>query len=308
MKKFMLDIIIMTLIFITINILTYEFIINNLIYKEYDVAKIRLIGKSKFNKYIFGDSHGWRLTKDKPTINEKIEHNNIFNFAYGSDSYGDILVKLQWLKKVGKELDTIFLSIDDHMLTKTSNNSQRTIIYSNYYLHNQVYDMSYVKFIYYKLSRYFPIIFVSNQKILKKYLKNKVFSSFEDSKINNNWNILSKDQRLSRIEDRIVSLFPKGNFKPNNRLIRNLKDIIEFSHDNEIVVIGVKFPICTLMTNEIDRLNGLDKVEIKSVEFGIDTILDYRMKFGEPVYLIDQDHVNYRGALELSNELIETLR
>jgi hypothetical protein len=307
MRKFILDIIIMTLIFIVINFLFYFLITHKLLFKDYELLESKLAAGGYYNKFILSDSHGWKITDEYPEISEKFSEKGILNLSYGSDSYGDCLVKLNWLINYKVKVDTILLTIDDHMITKKSNNMERSIFYSNSSLHKKVFGISTFKYFYYSFSKFFPIINPSNQRLISKYLvENGMQESLKTEK-DVSWSSISDREKEILIKERVSVFFPQSKYSPNNKLKENLTEIVRLCNSKKIVLIGIKFPIDKMLISEYNRLDAMNKVKSLAEELGITVFFDYQMRFNDEKYLGNQDHVNAIGADSLSNAILHDL-
>ena len=307
MKRFIIHFMNLLAIFIFINFICYEFIIYPIFYKDYEEISYELRspnGQAHYNKFLLADSHGWRITHQNEDVKDKLEENGIYNMSYGSDSYGDILVKLKWLLRHNIKIDTMFVTVDDHMLTKKTNNSNRSLIYSDLESHREAYGIGTVKFYYFKLSRFLPILYPSNQKLIKEYLIAQIFKRPGDLEEKIVWKDLNESRRNEKIKSKLELFFPGEEFRPNKKLEKNLEKIIEIAKRNKISIMGIKFPIDSIMTYRIKRMGAYDEVADFAKEKGVDSFVDFQEKYENVKYLSNQDHVNKLGAEKVSDDLI----
>ncbi len=127
-------------------------------------------------------------------------------------SYGDILVKLKWLVDNDIKPKKIILSVDDHMLLRRSNNRNRSLIYSNLQRHKEIYDISTSKVLFYSISRYFPIINPSNQKLLKKSFES-LFSTIDPDEKIFTWQELPDSLKLANAHSRAIFIYYQKKMK-----------------------------------------------------------------------------------------------
>jgi len=286
MKKFLVNIVIFSLLLIGINILGYFFLSKNVIFKDYIIPVREL---KSYNSLLLGDSHSNAIRQSD------LEKPGIANFSFDGDSYFDILAKLDYLIP-GYRPDTIYLCVDDHTLSKYREywmNRDRSIYYAPFSLYRDYYNYSKVWFLYKKYGQlYLPFFNTKNSKLFGAYIKSRIHPVIEHDYTDFSFASLPEQNRIDRSVDRVETQFPSG--ESSGLLTRCLNEIIDDCMENGITLIGVKFPL----TGEY-----LDALGSRS--YHADTILEAR---GIPVWdfrsslvnrdslFRDQDHVNNTGS------------
>jgi len=302
MKKFIKEILSVVSILFIINIGIYYSITKDLLFSNYEAPLREKM--ERFGTFIFADSHGWSLTNGHPEISKSLEKIGIKNLSFGSDSYQDILAKFSWLIKNASSIDTIIISIDDHMLTKKSNNRNRTISFINPPAFSKVYGEPTPKYFYYLVVRYLPVLYPSNQALIKNYLVSKFYKDKNEVRALP-WQDQPEIERIERAKEKVHSFYPGGQFHPKPALKKALRKILSIAEENGITVIGIKFPISLSMQKVTD--NYSDKVEGFFFENGGHYVLDYENILESPRFFSNQDHINTLGAKEIADFLKNNL-
>lgn len=301
MQKFIKNIAIVIGLFAILNYIIYLSLTNKLIYKDYESYKVDLL-ETEYSTLIFADSHGWSLTKESEQLKQRLRSNGIYNMSYGSDSYGDILAKITWIINNNIQCHTIILSVDDHMLTKHASNKYRTIAYTSASSFSNIYNSNKASYYYYWLIRYFPTLYPSNQQLITTFLKSKTPLV---SKANDDMEMLSQQKKEINITKKVENFFPSMSFKPKKQLYNNLKAITEICENNNIEIIGIKFPIDPFMNALYSKIKVLDSVKLIASRFRVSSFLNYQTSFNSPLLLGNEDHVNVLGAELIVDELIK---
>jgi hypothetical protein len=272
-------------------------IINPQVYTPYEKV-MENIGSKNF---IFSDSHGWSLTRNNCEGEVLLKENNIKNLSYGSDSYFDIYFKLNYIINQGIAIDTIYLSADPHMLGKKriiNNNRNRSIVYADFETYTDFFDISFPEFIVRKYVRkHFSTFEVNNAQLIQKYF-NSILSNKNISQ-NQNWIDLSREQREKKSNDKFFDFYHSG---PSKKQQKVLKSILNISSENNIVVIGVEYPLAQqLKSIKIPETIVLPKTIFSNKNLKILNLMD----IDEDIYFRNQDHVNKLGADIIINRILE---
>lgn len=283
MKKFIRNIGIFVCLLVLVNVLLFD-LGSDLYYKNYDSYS------SDFDNYLFSDSYGTPLGKNP-------EDYNVYNFAVGGDSYIDINRKINFLIEKTK-IDTLYLSAEEHMLSpyrEQYNNTDRSLYYStiNDFTSQYEYYKSEVsqKIIYFqpKMGAVIRKYFVFNLE--KLFGAENVVETHQMSSYSN-WDKVPSDLKKTRINKRIATQYDYNN--RSNVLEEGLLGIIKTCKTNNIVLIGVKFPI----TKEYYNIT-------KDKGFGVETIfkenniriLNFKTIFVDKGHLFyNEDHLNSEGG------------
>lgn len=305
MKKFLYQILIFVVVFLMANLFVYNFVTYDLLIEDYQVSAQKM---NEFDKFIFSDSHGWTITKGVPVSKKKLERENIYNFSYGGDSYVDILYKLNFLLRSNIRIDTLLISVDDHMLSSYRekwNNEERSIIYASSSLFLDYNPINRVQFIHEKyLNRYLPLLNPNNSQLLRKYLLSLILGSKEPEKNDEKqtWYKKSQTYRFNKSKKRADLQYPSD--FASITLKKALKQIIEISKNKNIDIIGLKFPLSpTYRTITKTKGYSADKMLTQS---GF-KVLNFQKMFNRETYFSDQDHVNKRGSIIFVDSLISKL-
>jgi hypothetical protein len=297
MSKFFKEIAIAFVILFLINLIISYLIINPQVYTPYEMV-MENIGSKNF---IFSDSHGWSLTKNNYEGEVLLKENNIKNLSYGSDSYFDIYFKLNYIINQGIAIDTIYLSADPHMLGKKriiNNNRNRSIAYTDFETYADFFDISFPEFIIRKYVRKHLSTFeVNNAQLIQKYF-NSILSNKNISQ-NQNWSDLSEEHRERESNDRFFDFYHSG---PSKKQQKVLKRILNISSENNIVVIGVEYPLARqLKSIKIPETIVLPKTIFLNRNLKILNLMD----IDEDIYFRNQDHVNNLGADIIINRILK---
>jgi hypothetical protein len=273
-----------------INLMIFYLIINPEVYRPYE----KVMKNIESDNFIFSDSHGWSLSKNNPKVENKLKKNNIKNLSYGSDSYFDIYVKLSYLIEQKITIDTIYLSADPHMLGKKrdiNNNKNRSIVYADFETYNEFYNVSYPEFVIRKyLRKHLSAFDVNNARLIQEYL-NSILSNKNVSKDElKNWRELSKVQREKKSKAKFLDFYQQG---PSKKQEKVLQKILNMTLENNIVVIGVEYPLAQQMKSlKIPEKIKLPRNIFLNKNLMVLTLTD----IDNDKYFGNQDHVNNQGA------------
>jgi hypothetical protein len=277
MKKFIYSISIFSILLIVINLLL-SIIIDELYFNEYEKVDLN------FETYLLSDSHG-------NALGNLTEKNNVYNFSAGGDSYIDMHRKLQFLIKKSK-IQRVLVSVDDHTLSKyreVLNNEDRSSVFQNWEIGDskeklfEVIQNNYVK-------KYLTFFNIKGREVLKSYLNSKFIRKNIDHR---KWYTLSLGEKNKLSITRFNFQF---NYEKSELLTSYLFNIIDLCKENNIELIGVKFPL----TKEYFNILGDNSFEADLIfESRKINVVDYKNIFNEnPSFFYDQDHLNKKGSIE----------
>lgn len=283
MHKFLKKVFGFGLIIVVINHLFFEISMKSNYIVDYKNVN------TNYRSYLLADSHGLPL-------DTLLQNQGIFNFSAGSESYIDMLRKVDYLINTC-EIDRIFITIDDHTLSEyrvKSNNTNRSVLYT--------YPDDYSGFSDYLFNRYLKLyIFNANTRILLiAYVRSIIRNMFERQSYS--WNLLKSGEKKERCEKRFASQFIG---EPSGKLSNCLLEIINKCNNNNINLIGIKFPLTNDYINTIGKSNfGADSI---FYSLNLD-VLDFKkyLSLNDSCFK-DQDHLNEYGAELLAKELIQNL-
>ena len=291
MKKFIKHSLLFLLILLGINTIIY-FAGRSLYFGDYSNVS------TSFRSYLLADSHGLPLKN----LTEKY---GVYNFSAGSDSYFDMYRKVVYLIK-NTAVDTIYITADDHTLgeyRENNNNSDRSVIFSVPDQFDSYYDYVKDRYIKYYIALFQPKL----RYIIRSYLVSKLKAALQSGKqrSSNNkqstWQAMDSNERMKFSQRRALTQFPDD--KNSVNLEKNLTAIIKLCRQNNIVLIGVKFPL----TSEYVKVTAnksywADRVLTLSGY----QVLDFSKFYSDNSdYFVDQDHLNETGGRNFVNLLFE---
>jgi len=249
------------------NIAGYQIVYNRYL-SDYEEVKLN------FKSYILGDSQG-------KAVGDQGEEIGVYNFSDDSDSYEDIYRKTIFLLH-NTQIDTLFVSVNDHTLSSyrdKRNNSDRSILFE---------EKSFLGNIkYYLIYRYLVLTNSKYWDIIKLSLKSE-----ESDKKELEWNVYSEDEKKLYAKRREIGQFVGKT--QSARMKKYLKQIIEDCRKNNVVIIGVKFPITYHLNNLIAEKSFFADEVLMGEKCDI---VDFSKKmFKNPDMFKDADHVNTLGA------------
>ncbi|MBI1184873.1 hypothetical protein GC194_11405 [bacterium] len=291
--------------FVVLNVLTYFLVTKDLLFTKYEESKDEIEIIKSCHSFILSDSHGWRLTEGKSDLKKKLEDNGIYNFSYGSDALEDILIKLEWLKKKNIQVDHIYLTFDDHMYTKQSNNAEKVLSYSSYDDYKNTYGLK--EFIKNNVVKYIPLLYPSNQQLIKhSFFSLFNFSDETDQTTGDHqWAMLDDSIRYFRTKDRISSFVKGKNQEVSSQKLKTLKRIVGHCNKENIEILAIRFPVSPFLNDLFAEYGIYDRGYDYIKKYSINKVLDYEKSYSQPKFLSNQDHVNRLGAQKIVSDLIE---
>ncbi len=288
MRKFTLNIFGIGLILVFFNCMLF-FIANEIYFNKYKFKESR-----KFHSFIFADSHG-------KCLNIYGESKGICNLSAGYESYFDMNRKLKYLIQHNYVIDTIYISVDDHLLSPIrckNNNLDRSIHYSTALEFDHYFEYFFLKYINY----YLPIFNFRFRVVLKKFLKSQAdFYLFnKNSQLNQNaWIKFSEQDRIRFAKSTYSVSYPY--YQRSKELTASFLDIINICKSKNINLIGVKFPLSRNLIEVLGNSNyGADSI-LKANGF---PVLDHKLDFvNDDCYFRDVDHLNNTGGKEFAKKL-----
>ncbi|MAM28979.1 MAG: hypothetical protein CMC13_08130 [Flavobacteriaceae bacterium] len=281
MNKFLQNTIIFFGILAIIN--AYFFYI---VYENYFVQYERI--DKNYTTYLLSDSHGLPIAK----YSEKYD---FYNFSAASDSYVDMRRKLQYLIDNSK-IQRLILTVDEHNLSQYRNYSNN-IDRSNYFAtvddYNSIFDYITGQYI----ERYIPLINPKSRDIIKIYFQPRRTASGPTVL----WNEFDANEKEAFTQQRIDKQFT--NSGRSQLQLEALREIINICNQNNIELIGLKYPLTK------EYLNG-----IKDSSFRADSILiskkikvcDFSTLYeNQDSLFANQDHLNERGGQLFTEVLFE---
>lgn len=288
MRKFTINVFGFSLILLFFNCLLF-FIANEIYFNKYKFKESR-----KFHSFIFADSHG-------KCLNNYGENIGVCNLSAGYESYFDMNRKLKYLIQNEFVIDTVFISVDDHLLSpirSKNNNLDRSIYYSTALEFDNYFEYFFLKYVNY----YFPIFNFKFRVVFKKFLKTQAdFYLFnKKSQLDQNaWIKFSEHDRI-RYANSAFSVSYSYCHR-SEELTVSFLEIIKICKSNNINLIGVKFPLSRNLIEVLGNSNyGADSI-LKANGF---PVFDHKLDFvNNDNYFRDVDHLNHVGGEILAQKL-----
>lgn len=263
------------ILFFSISFLILNFIGFKIVYEKY-LGPYELEVNFKCKNFILGDSQG-------RAVGTKGEKFGVFNFSANSDSYQDIYRKLTFLNESGEEIDTVFLSVNDHTLSEyreKRNNQDRSLFF-------EVKDGVFSEFKYLAFNRFLVLTNSKYRDVIKLSLE-----KCEKEEIGRVWADFDSTKRVEQAKKRLNNQFTKH--KKSNLMKTYLMKIYDLCENGNIQLVAVKFPI----SKELNELKGelsffADSLLLKN---GCKMIDLSRSLSNKPSLFKDADHVNEKGA------------
>jgi hypothetical protein len=290
MKQFLFKVIFILSIVLVFNLALF-FLSQKLYFNEYTQFSL------DYDSYLLADSHG------VAALSNLAEQYGIYNFSHGSDTYLDMYRKLTFLID-RKQIDTIYIVADEHALSpyrETTNNLDRSLYYSNPSEFDNYYEYFKANYIKKYLVIFQPKIGDFIQSFIYAKIKNKIVNGINKTET---WAEMSIDNRMKMAEIRVLEQFPSND--RSIRLEQTLLEIISTCKQNNITLIGIKFPLpLEYITTLGNRTYNIGNI-FKSNNI---TILDYTRAFiYNNEYFNDADHLNELGRHEFIKLLLEDIK
>lgn len=278
MKKFLTNILGFATVLFLLNVALFQFA-QSTYYKNY----LKLPNSSVHN-LMLADSHGYAL-------GELPSRYGVYNYSDEGDSYIDLNRKLAYLIRGGFAIDTVYLSLDDHTLSPyraKANNSGKSVQWTTV----SDFENSYAYLKAKVLPYYLPFFQPNIGALLKKSIQHEVKNLGSSESKQNSWVNLSESDRKKSAEQRFRVYYTEST--ASTILQAELLDIISLCKDNDIELIGVKFP---LSRTYISVMNGASfNADSFARNAGI-PVLDFTEYAPDEAELFeDQDHLNPQGA------------
>jgi hypothetical protein len=257
-----------------------------LAHKYYYSPYIKHTNNFSSEVYLISDSHG-------ATLGSYTEKIGVTNFAYASDSYFDMKTKINSLIKKNSNLKKIIITVENHILSEyrdNRNNHDRSVLFSNYSESIDKYDFfvnRYLKkYVIYPSSKAHGVV---SQTILSKV--KRLFFNPTGSESYTEWKDKSLTERIDKSSVRIKEQY--HSLTKSKTQMSSLIDIIQLCKNNNIELIGIKFPV----SKEFNELLTDNNFGADSLFFSRGLkVLDYQNLFiRDSKYFFDQDHLNDSG-------------
>ncbi|AFL84344.1 hypothetical protein Belba_1742 [Belliella baltica DSM 15883] len=289
MKSFLKKSSIFLLLLLVLNVLMF-FLIKLFYIKDYEDVDL------KFSSFLLADSHG-------TPIGDFSEEYDVHNFSGQSDSYLDMERKLKYLIR-NTDVDTIYISVDDHTLSPTREN-QNNLDRSAYYTTKEDYS-NYFDYINDKYLKYY-LIFLNDRYslVIKNFIQEELFafSKWGGSSSKIPWEKLTVEEQKEKSKARFENYFEKPD--PSVKMSAALQNIISICEDNNIKLFGVRFPVSKVYYGIL----GEESYHADSLFFknGL-VVLDFDNLLLEQDSLFrDMDHLDKEGGGVFADILFDTI-
>jgi len=295
MTKFLARIIYFLFILLVLNGI-FWFTANKLYFKNYHNYS------TQFNAYLLADSHGLPLKQ----LTEKY---GVYNFSGGGDSFVDIKRKILFLLSK-TTVKTIYLTVDDHTLSQYRerlNNSDRSLFFVTPKSCNNYYQYLKLRYVKYNLIFFQP----GTRTVLKHYITTKInrfiFNDVNRNSVsvNKTWSDFSAEERKERAKRRKQRQYPSPH--KSIKLHQSFKDIINICINNNIELVGVKFPLSSDYIKITKNIINYDAGNILKL-YGF-RVLNFKKVFiHQNMFFNNQDHLNEKGAQMFVKILFKNLK
>ena len=296
MKRFFLNLLFFFLVFLAVNVMAFFVLARPTIMKDYVLPGKQL---KKYHRFLMADSHGKAIRQCD------LDAAGICNFSYDSDSYYDMLVKVNYLIN-NFQVDTIFLTVDDHTLSKYREkwtNRRRSIYYSTPGVYTRFYKISRVEFFFKKYFEYYtPLFSTGNAKVFRAYIESKI--SGKELPNYENFDISKEAASLpGRSKERVEMQYPSD--QPSGFLQGCLAELVKLCRENSVEIVGIKFPLTDAFISELGGRSFHADRFLKEKGY---PVIDLKNSLSNHTsYFRDQDHLNYTGSKHFVDLLKEQL-
>jgi hypothetical protein len=255
--------------------------------------------------YLFvGDSHG------SDDLDENTLNVGSYNISQPSDNFKDIYAKLLYLINLNTQINNLVIEIDPHLFANyriSQNNNEMILNYLDFKNSKKIYKVNILEY----YLRKCPIISQKNRNFIFKASLKKIINLFESKQrfhtltINKGIKNKLKSQNDEEALKRIMYHYSNG-ILDENEIKYYFTKIIEIAKDNNINIIGIRYPISKYyFLHSENQLFQNYITEIDSfIESHITTIYDYKTIFLEQdEYFANSDHLNEEGANHFSKIL-----
>lgn len=296
MKRLFKKIALLFIALLIINVALFVGFTDKYLHKPYQAQPFN----KELNTVLLADSHGGAISR------EVLKNQGIFKFTSSGDNYIDMYAKLTYYHENNPQLDTAFLTVDDHTLSAhkdSKNNNALSVVYMDSKYYQLAYESGKWNYVYDKfLKRYLPLLDVNNAGLIKFAIISKYRSVFnEDYGKTAEWQVNPEklEASISRKKDHFPSDLRSAS------LTQALKLIIQYCEQNNIALIGLKFPLDGTYLKVIEGEGyGADDILKKS---GFD-VIDLKNAFStQPELFANQDHLNAEGAILFLDSLEKQL-
>lgn len=227
----------------------------------------------------------------------------MYNFAQAGDSAREMLIKLRYALMASPGIQTVLLSVDDHLLSdyRSDNSNQKAIAY---YCDREIYkavykkepEISVLSDVYRKFPLLSPDIYVFCRHRIT-YLIEKAFSRQPEG-TDTEWAGLDGDTRQRKADHRVINHF-MNKISPDLEAV--LSEIVGLCRERGIKVIGVRYPLSEAYRRAAAKYDLLPRRQFVSALIGSD-VIDMMDMLGDEFFL-DTDHVNEEGAAKVVERL-----
>lgn len=301
MKLFLQKISLFLFLGFCLNLFGY-FLISKPILDDPYFANINTLIDSKLAAVILGDSHSER-------VKQRYLNEDIINLGYDSDSFGDMFLKLSYMLKKGIKPNTVIIPADYHMFSsyRTSNdNRRRSIRISDKDDFERVHDpLNHLQFLVQKyVHPFLPLCNSQNNKLilLASIAKIKLLMTGRSEIVDDRkWSEVNKEDKILLRQSRLKKHFQ---IAISEKEINNLKKLIALCNANQLNIQGLRYPIEYEYHNLIDQSHKL-YIDSIYLSLGI-SIDDQSLRYKEPSFFADQDHLSISGADDFGKYIVNT--
>lgn len=259
---------------------------------------------------VLGDSH------PDSALDRSSLPTDVVKLTFGSDSFNEMYLKLNYLIRKDVELDFLVLPLDYNSFSQYRsylNNRDKMLTVSNITQYNKLYQTD-VTIIEKKIKRYVPVLIPENASNLTQYtfeyfkrkLKEIVLGSTgSSSKQEKTWSNLTMEQKFNQAESRVEGQFKGGYI--NESMWAAFNKILRTCKNKNIKIIGVRYPVTKVYHNQTPK-KFINEVNSRIQNSDLYKVLDFsELYWGQEKYFANQDHLNKKGRENFTPTFLKKL-
>lgn len=281
--------------------------------------------KLKIQTLFLGDSHpgGDILNRFLPK--------GFYNLGFPNHNLTDQLLLLKWAHNLHPELKYVVLQADFHIFAKKAahrDSPKWSMTFADYRAIKQVYNLSYFELFkemsYYhfpllnprrrfslpKFFYYYGRMLLSGRKVInqERYRLDRYNDLIYKKKFQ--WNRASRSRKQYAAQERIHLQFGKKGPYLLQEMIESFKKIKSYTRRNDLKIIYIRYPVTKFYRQKLP-LSEEDRKQFRKIlmtdnsvlRLNFSAVFDNRTRFFR-----NSDHLNYDGAVALTNLFVEGFR
>jgi hypothetical protein len=203
-------------------------------------------------------------------------------------------------------IDTVYIQVEGQILSafrNGSNNEDRSVYYASVSDFENVY--SYLKEAW--IRHYIVLLNPKSQSLFRYYIRSQFADEFRVRDTGSvSWTEIDENERKQRSVERAEQFYNGG---LSEEQIETFMDILNICRENNIRVIGIKFPLPVEMIHALGGEAGEEVYQNNLTANGLFSdsgieIWDYENRFmDQPELFRDEDHLSMEGGVLLGDSL-----